>query len=224
MKRILVVSTHPDDETLGTGGYVLKHKQAGDEIYWLNITDMKEEYGYTKERCDVRAEEIERVKDLFGFNELYNLRLKPAALDTYEKGFLVGKISEVIKEVKPQIVILPNKTDVHSDHGIVFEAAYSCTKAFRYPEIEFVMCMQILSETDYSDSVDGFIPNYYVNIENQLEQKIEIAKIYASEIQNFPFPRSEECIRALAVLHGGSSFCRGAEAFRIVRQIEGEIC
>lgn len=223
MKRILVVSPHPDDETLGAGGYLLKHKEAGDEIYWLNITDVKEEYGFTLERCLSRKKEIERVKEEFGFKELYNLQLKPAGLDEYDKGYLIGKISEVFKKVKPQIVILPNKTDVHSDHGIVFETAYSCTKAFRYPEIEMVMCMQILSETDYADSIDGFMPNYYVNIEKQLGKKVQIAKIYKSEIQELPFPRSEECIKALAVLHGGSSFCKGAEAFRIVRKIEREL-
>ena len=32
MIKILVVSPHTDDETLGAGGYLLRHKELGDEI------------------------------------------------------------------------------------------------------------------------------------------------------------------------------------------------
>ncbi len=39
--KTMVVSPHPDDETLGAGGSLLKLKEAGSQIYWLNITDVK---------------------------------------------------------------------------------------------------------------------------------------------------------------------------------------
>ena len=35
-KKVLVVSPHPDDETLGCGGTLLKHKQNGDSTHCLN--------------------------------------------------------------------------------------------------------------------------------------------------------------------------------------------
>lgn len=44
--KILVVSPHPDDETLGAGGSLLKWKNAGNEISWLNITDVDGGGGY----------------------------------------------------------------------------------------------------------------------------------------------------------------------------------
>ncbi len=35
MKKVLFISVHPDDETLGAGGTILKHKNNGDQIFWL---------------------------------------------------------------------------------------------------------------------------------------------------------------------------------------------
>ena len=46
------------------------------------------------------------------------------------------KISKIFNEIKPNIVYLPFKEDVHTDHKKIFEAAYSCTKSFRYSFIK----------------------------------------------------------------------------------------
>lgn len=49
-KKVLVVAPHPDDETLGCGGTLLKHRDNGDELYWLIITTAKdvEKWGYER--------------------------------------------------------------------------------------------------------------------------------------------------------------------------------
>jgi hypothetical protein len=54
----LVVSPHPDDETLGAGGTLIRHKRSGGQIYWLNVTNMKEEYGYSKELVKIRQQQV----------------------------------------------------------------------------------------------------------------------------------------------------------------------
>lgn len=221
MKRIIVVSPHPDDETLGAGGYLLKEKKAGNQIFWLNVTNVKREYGYSEERCRIRNKELDTVNALFSFDGFYNLELEPAGLDKYEKRYLVQEIGKVFQNVRPNIIIVPNFTDAHSDHKIVFDTVWACTKAFRYPFIESIMCMQIISETDYSIPDEGFVPNYFVNIEAELEQKINILNVYKSEMMDMPFPRNSEVVKALAIVNGATSFCRAAEAFRIIKMIVG---
>ena len=44
MNKVLVVAVHGDDETLGCGGTLLKHKAQGDEIYWMVVTAPTEKH------------------------------------------------------------------------------------------------------------------------------------------------------------------------------------
>ena len=64
-KNVLFVSVHPDDETLGCGGTILKHKALGDIINWLNITDIDNNHplGFSSEVDRERQITIDRVKD-----------------------------------------------------------------------------------------------------------------------------------------------------------------
>ena len=80
--------------------------------------------------------------------------------------------------------------------------------------------MEILSETDYASSDCGFVPNYFFNVTEFFKKKIEIMKIYESEIQEIPFPRSEENIKALATMRGAAAGCKHGEGFILLKGIE----
>lgn len=215
--KIMVLSPHPDDETLGAGGSLLKYKAEGHKIFWLNITDMREEYGYPQERVEERSREIEQVRQAYGFDGFYNLKLKPAGIDEYQTGDLITQIKNVLDEVKPEVLILPYGHDVHSDHKIIFDAAYSCTKSFRAPYLKQLLCMEIISETDQALENETFHPNMYVDITSYLDRKVEILKTYKSEIKNPPFPRNEDAVRGLAALRGATAGYRYSEAFRLLK-------
>jgi len=95
----------------------------------------------------------------------------------------------------------------------MMEAASACTKWFRYPSVKRVLAYETPSETDFGiDPRDsGFKPNVFVDIGGQLDRKIELMKIYASEMGEFPFPRSEKALRALAQLRGSQAGFKAAE-------------
>ena len=40
-KNILIIAPHPDDETLGCGGTIFKHKKKGDNVFLVIITSVK---------------------------------------------------------------------------------------------------------------------------------------------------------------------------------------
>lgn len=220
MDRYLIVATHPDDETLGAGGLILRRKAEGNEVFVLNMTHMDLSYGYSENKIKERNNEIHKMIKAYDLDGYYNLKLKPAGLDSYREGELIQKISNVFNEVKPNVVVFPYYKDVHSDHRITFDACYSCTKNFRYPFIKKILMMETPSETDFVFFESTFKPNYFVDISSHIDEKIEIAKIFKSEMLEHPFPRSERNIRAYATIRGAAIGVDSAEAFILVKGIE----
>ncbi|MFI8711548.1 PIG-L deacetylase family protein [Brevibacillus brevis] len=220
MKNILIIAPHPDDETLGCGGTLLKHKHAGDNISWLIMTTMDSTM-FSSEHIQKRQKEIQKVAELYGFQETIQFSFKTTQLDTIPMGKLVTYIGDVFRKINPDTVYLPYRGDAHSDHKATFDASVSCIKWFRYPSVKKAMVYETLSETDFGLNTDsnGFRPNIFSGIDGLLDRKIEIMKVFESEIGEFPFPRSEESIRALAALRGTACGCKAAEAFMLLKEV-----
>ena len=96
-KKVLVVAVHPDDETLGCGGTLLKHKECGDEIHWLICTAMYEENGFHRTVIEKRKNEIDDVSGLYAFDSTHCLGLPAMQVDEHSMSELIAKISAVIK-------------------------------------------------------------------------------------------------------------------------------
>jgi LmbE family N-acetylglucosaminyl deacetylase len=221
VSTVLAIAAHPDDETLGCGGMLLRHRAAGDHVHWLIATDMTPESGGTPARLAARDKEITAVAGHYAFAGVHRLGFAAARLDAVPRLELVGSIAKVVTAVKPDTVYLPFRGDVHSDHGALAEACVACTKSFRQPSVRGVRAYETLSETEFqiSPGMPAFIPNFFADISPYLDGKVAAMRLYNSEIAAFPFPRSEEAIRALARLRGSTAGCPAAEAFMTLREI-----
>jgi N-acetylglucosamine malate deacetylase 1 len=209
--KILIISVHPDDETLGCGGTILKHKNAGDDVYCVFITNGNKFQKTT----------IPLLKDAYDFNKIFSLELPEIILDSLPLKDIIAPLSKVINEVRPEIIYLPNRSDVHSDHRRVFEAAQACTKSFRYPFIRKVLMCEIMSETDFMPALPElmFIPNVFVDITEFFDKQMEIMKIFESELFEPPFTRSLEAIKAHKTYRGSQINAYYAECFMLVKEI-----
>jgi len=216
--KVIIVALHPDDETIGCGGTLLKHKAEGDDIYWLIITNVDENFGWSKEIVQKRQEEIEEVSGLYGFSKVFKLNFPTARLDTIPRTELISSISKVFNEVKPEIVYLPNRSDVHTDHQIGFQAAYSCTKNFRYPCIKRVLMYEVSSETDFAPASqeNSFIPTTFIEISEYFDKKTKIFDLYKSEVMIDNLPRSHSTIKSLNRFRGSRIGCKYAESFMLL--------
>lgn len=218
---VLCAAPHADDETLGCGGTLLRHIAEGDEVHWLLFTEMQPRQGFSAERIQSRAAEIEEVARRYGFSGLHLLGFPTMELDTLPQSTLVGAVSKVFQQVKPNIIYLPYRYDAHSDHARVFDATSACTKSFRYPSVKRVLAYETLSETEFGLRPDesSFKPNHFVNIKPWMEEKLSMLHIYGSELGAFPFPRSVECVRAQNQLRGSQAGLEAAEAFMLLKDI-----
>lgn len=220
-RKVIVISAHPDDETLGVGGTLLKHKEQDDEIFWIIATDIYIDQGYKDEQIISREKEIEQVSLLFGFTKTFRLKYPTTTLSPVNLTEMIQKITIVFQDIQPEIIYIPNRSDAHSDHRILFDAVFACTKSFRYPYIKLILMYECISETEFAPALPEkvFIPNYFVDISPFIEEKIAVMKIFNSELGEHPFPRSTENIRALAHLRGATAGVYFAEAFQLLKYI-----
>ncbi len=218
---ILAIAPHPDDETLGCGGTLLRHRAEGDDVHWLIVTAMAPDQGFPPERVEARRREVREVARAYGFAGTHELGLPTTRLDRVPRADLVEAVGAVLRRVVPDTVYLPFRHDAHSDHAAVFDAAAACVKGLRPPHVRRVYAYETLSETEFGLRPDGagFRPNLFVDIGARLDEKVRILRLYAGEVATFPFPRSEECVRAQAMLRGSQAGCAAAEAFMVVREV-----
>ena len=104
MQKIMVVAPHPDDETIGCGGALLKHVNCGDEIHWLIVTTMQAEQGYSTEQMLSRTKEIQVVAREYGFKSTNILSFPAARLDELSAGTIIEKMYPHFTDIKPQVV------------------------------------------------------------------------------------------------------------------------
>ncbi len=221
MNTVLCIAPHPDDETLGCAGALLKHRFQGDVIHWLIVTNISEDKGWPVAQVVSRQKEIDKVSRMFGFKGVHKLDFPTMELDQVPKRDLVKALAGVIAKVKPQIIYLPNRSDVHTDHQEIFKAAFSCTKNFRFPFIKKILMYEVPSETDFAPALNdcAFVPNVFVDITPFMTKKLSIMKVYASEVMKAPLPRSLDSIRGMAAYRGSQIGKSYAEAFVLLKEI-----
>lgn len=217
--RVLVVSPHPDDETLGAGGTIFRLISEGHEVFWLNITAILNTDKFSEELIRRREIQLKKIEDFYGFGGVFHLNLPSTELENIDSGKAIEMIGDIIKKIKPEVMILPDYNDAHSDHKRAFDWCYACSKVFRFPYIKQILTMEIISETDFGKPENPFAPNFFVDITDYLDKKIQALNIYDTEIAAPPFPRSEENVRALATVRGATAGVRYAEAFRLIKYI-----
>lgn len=210
-KNILVISVHPDDETIGCGGTILRHIDNNDNVYCLFVTSGN----------SFQKKSLKTLKEAYNFSEAFELDFPEIILDDISLSKIIPKISEVVNFVKPEIVYLPNRFDAQSDHRRVFEASMACMKTFRYDFIKRVLMMEVISETDFAPTLpeNHFIPHVFVDISDYFRKKIDILKLFESEILDFPFTRSINSLTAYNRYRGSQINKEYAECFMLIKDI-----
>ncbi len=222
MKRITMISVHPDDETLGCGGTLLRHGAAGDRLSWIIVTAGWEPK-HSRELLATKSAEVDRVAQAYQMADVTRLGLPTTRLRELPVEQIVDALGSAIERSQPDTIYTVHAGDVHTDHQAVVEAISIVCKPFRQrPRPERILSFETLSSTDaaFADAHRAFVPNLFVDITPHIERKIAIMGMFASEAQPDPQPRAAESIRALARYRGATIGREYAEAFMLIREVQ----
>lgn len=222
MKKVLVIAAHPDDETLGAGGAIMKHLEKGDHVTVFIATDgvtARHDQTELQQRAAVNACRVLGVEDV-RFGGLPDQRLDGMPLLE-----VIDPIYKLVKEFQPEIVYTHHGGDVNQDHRVIFEATLVAVRPVNQNPVKEFYCYEVGSSTEWAPSLDSwmFKPNTFIDIEPYLDKKVkaiqEYSKTYQSEIPPFPHPRSPEAVEIYAKRRGVEVGFRAAEAFMLIRKL-----
>ena len=224
--KVLVIATHADDEVIGVGGTLARLADEGAEITLCIVTN-----GFPPIFDNSKAKEnnwphnnyleTQKSNKLLGVKEVKYFNFPAAMLESVKRYELNGKITELIKNVRPSLLFMPHVGDMQKDHQIVAEA----TMVGIRPKYEFapkkVLAYETLSETGWNipNVQNEFIPNVFVDISESIDIKLKAMRCYQSQISDFPNARSWRAIEALARYRGATMNVNAAEAFMLVREV-----
>ncbi len=134
----MCVLAHPDDESLGVGGTLAKYSQAGVETYLITATrGERGRYFDNSNRPEmdevgrVREEELRKAAAVLGVREVFFLDYIDGDLDSVNPAEAIAKIVDVIRHVKPHVVITfgPEGGYGHPDHIAISQFAVAACAA-----------------------------------------------------------------------------------------------
>lgn len=225
MNKVLVIAAHPDDELLGVGGTILRHRATGDEVYSVILGEgqtsrwNKREDAPTKIVDNLNRDSLAAAK-ILGMTKSYFANLPDNRFDHVDLLDVVKEIEKIIAEVKPHIIYTHYQHDLNIDHRLTHAGVLTATRPMADCCVKEIYSFETLSASEWNFSDTNFHPNYYVDISGELDKKIEAMNVYKSELREWPHPRSTEGIRILSKLRGMQAGMNYAEAFEVVRMLK----
>jgi len=220
--RVLAIAVHPDDETLGCGGTLLKHVSAGDEIHWVIVTSAVQPL-WSDDFIWRQREQVEAVERAYPFTSLSWLKFPAAQLEQLPLNGIVGAIRDRVAAIRPEVVYIPNRSDAHSDHRVAFAASMAVLKSFYLQSlgVRRVLACEAPSETDAAPALaeNAFVPNLFVDVSATFQRKMEIFRLFATEVHAGFGPRGESGVQAVARHRGAAVGLEYAEAFMTMMEI-----
>lgn len=214
--KIAVIAPHPDDEVLGAGATIARFAAAGLEISVLIVSGHLPPL-YPPEAFEVTRREAEESLRILGVSSWDFLQIPATMVHQMPVAELNGKINRFIRDLNPEIVLLPFP-DRHIDHRTIFDASVVACRPIHNRSPKIVLAYETLSETHWN--VPGieatFAPDFYVDTSSYMDKKQAALNAYASQIHAAP-SRSVDACMALARFRGSQNGCAYAEAFKVVR-------
>ncbi len=216
-KRIMVLAGHPDDEIISCGGTIRKYQELGSEVVIIIATPGLGGYARADQKDKIQSERKSELQKVSALLKCEFVELGYSDLEISRN--TISKITNIIRDRKPQVVLIPHFTDFHRVHRnlsfIAREAIYHCAtgKAYGGHERSWTPLAVYYYESPSCkfQYIEGSV-FVTVDIEKQWDKKKDIFNtIYASQIE--VLNRVMDWAEDTAILRGNEIGKRYGEAY-----------
>ncbi len=226
-RRILVVSPHPDDESFGCAGMMARAKALGSQVFVIcvSVPVVLEQFSRENPRISgqTRWHEFEDAMRVVGVDDyclLYDDERTHMRLDIVARMDLLLKIERdcplSIERIKPDILCFPAKS-YNQDHEAIFGAVFAACRPHLRTDKAFVPLLLSYDQPQLCWGDEAFQPNFYVDITDYLNVKLQACACHRSQLRTEPHLASLANIERLARLRGSEVSVAAAEAFECRR-------
>ena len=165
---VFVIAPHPDDETIGCGGAILKMIRQHIDVRILLLTDGGNGVR-PHEDAEVREREFERAMEVLGIKHIYRFGFKDGKLaESYI--LMRNELENYIKKDRPRLIFAPYIFDFNKDHQCAVKALIELRKIMISTDI---MMYEVWTPILY--------PDYYINITEEYQNKKMAMQCYESQ-------------------------------------------
>ena len=214
MKNILAIGAHPDDVEFGCFGTLKKHKDQGDNVTLLVMTqsDVKDSHTgeVTRDSIISKNEATQAAKLLEAELILGPFQDTKVPFDSKSVDF----IEKVIKRKNINWVYTHWAGDTHQDHINTLNATMAAARL-----VKNVLCYEQVPLPRMSTTYP--VANYYVDITNTIGFKLKGCQCHESQINKFKehgFNMLDN-VTTLAKFRGNQCGLKYAEAFNVLKLV-----
>lgn len=173
----LIIAPHPDDESIGCGGSIIKHVNSGSSVKVIFITDgdkgdfegrFGDDYVSIRRQCAMKAMDVLGVKD-YEFWGYRDREIEPV------KEEITERLRLTVKKFSPSIIYAPSSHEIHPDHRVMNGIGL---------RIQNESGIDIL----FYEVTIALYPNILVDITDEMEKKREAIKSYYTELYYNDYP------------------------------------
>jgi len=218
---VLIVVAHPDDEALGCGATAALLTSRGITVRSCILSANAAARRGRPELEDLHGD-MERARGIMGLGAPFLGDFPNIKLNTVAHLDLVQFIESAMQESGADTIFTHHPADLNDDHVQVSRACQAAARLFQrrsdVPPLKALYFMEVLSSTEWTFGAggDSFRAEAFCEVgEEFLRKKLDALACYRGVLRDYPHPRSEQTVRALAALRGSQAGLQLAEAFQV---------
>jgi len=212
---VMAIGAHPDDIEFGCGGTLINHKDNGDVVIYVCMTDTESvdaTQGKVIRTQDELKSETQCAADVLGVDKVFYLPFKdlhvPFSFDS------VSRLETIIKQYNIDTIYTHWSGDSNQDHISTFKTTMA---AARY--VPNVYCYEQIPIPRHTDNPMRI--NSYRDISRTFDLKIKAAECHQSQFKKYKAAGFDvtENLTTLAKFRGIQANCKYAEGFQVIKQV-----